>query len=174
MPARPEHLADIQDIERAAAARFPPDILPPALADGVIPVPKLRKASKRGELWIAATVPEGLPVGFAMMGDAGGHAMLLEVDVVPEHGRRGLGKRLVERTVAAAEERGRAELYLTTFRSVPWNAPFYARIGFAVVAEALLPDAVLAVLAAERAAGLADRVCMRRTLRQERGGGRIP
>jgi len=35
--------------------------------------------------------------------------------------------------VAEARRRGLAGLSLTTFRDVPWNAPFYASVGFAIV-----------------------------------------
>jgi hypothetical protein len=54
---------------------------------------------------------------------------------------------------------------LTTFRDVPWNAPFYARRGFA---EVLDPSPGLAAVRdRERSLGLdaaGPRIVMRRTL----------
>jgi hypothetical protein len=40
---------------------------------------------------------------------------------------------------------------LTTFRDVPWNAPFYRRLGFEVVDE--LPSGLAAIRAHEAMAG---------------------
>ena len=39
---------------------------------------------------------DGAPVGFALCGDVDGDAHLFEMDVVPEHGRRGVGSALLE------------------------------------------------------------------------------
>lgn len=164
IPALPGHLEHLQAIERAASGLFPRGVLPDRHGDGVLPLATFRKAADRGELWVATAVGDDAPVGFALLGEAGGFAMLMEVDVLPAHGRRGVGKRLVERVMAEALEKGRGELYLTTFRGIPWNAPFYARLGFAVVDENRLPAALAAVLEMERRAGLADRVCMRKAL----------
>lgn len=164
IPALPGHLEHLQAIERAAAGLFPPGVLPDRHGDDVLPLATFREAADRGELWVATTAGSGVPVGFALLGEAGGFAMLMEVDVLPAHGRKGVGKKLVERVAAEALARGRGELYLTTFRGIPWNAPFYARLGFAVVDGERLPAALAAVLEMERRAGLADRVCMRKIL----------
>ncbi len=43
---------------------------------------------------------------------------------------------------------------LTTFRDVPWNMPFYARLGFDEVAPNELTPALRAVLADEARRGL--------------------
>ena len=55
---------------------------------------------------------------------------LEEMDVVPGHGRRGLGARLLEHVCSWAQARGHASVTLSTFRDVPWNAPFYRKHGF--------------------------------------------
>ena len=59
---------------------------------------------------------------------------------------------------------GPAPLTLTTFAEVPWNAPYYARIGFRVLADAELSPGLRAIRAHEAALGLDrwPRVCMRR------------
>jgi hypothetical protein len=58
-------------------------------------------------------------------------------------------------------------LTLTTFRSVPSNAPSYRRLGFRDLTTEELTPGLAAVLAHEVAFGLdpADRVCMRREMR---------
>ena len=75
--------------------------------------------------------------------------------------RLGLGRQLIARVVADARAAGARAVTLTTYRDVPFNAPYYARLGFRVVADDA--DARLATLrAAERAAGIdvAPRVAM--------------
>ncbi|MDF5808077.1 GNAT family N-acetyltransferase [Pseudomonas aeruginosa] len=47
----------------------------------------------------------------------------------PGHQQQGLG-RLLERAVTYAHASHCRALTLTTFCDVPWNAPFYARLGF--------------------------------------------
>ena len=53
---------------------------------------------------------------------------------------------------------------LTTYRDLPWNAPFYARHGFAVVPPAEWSTALAAVAAKEKVTPGSGRVVMRRAL----------
>ena len=55
---------------------------------------------------------------------------------------------------------------LTTFRTIPWNCPFYERLGFRTLDEADLSPRLLAVLDEEDAHGLPrdTRCAMRLTL----------
>ena len=70
-------------------------------------------------------------VGFALMeACSDGDAHLLELDVKPAHGGRGIGRALISASVDWAFARGLRRLTLTTFRDIPFNAPFYARVGF--------------------------------------------
>jgi hypothetical protein len=52
------------------------------------------------------------------------------MDVLAEHGRRGIGGRLLETVCTSAREHGYAAVTLSTFRDVPWNDPFCRRHGF--------------------------------------------
>ena len=64
-----------------------------------------------------------------------------ELDVDPSHGRRGLGTALVRAVCKWAAVSGYIMLTLTTFRDVPWNFPFYTRLGFVEIPrEALRPE----------------------------------
>jgi 4-diphosphocytidyl-2-C-methyl-D-erythritol kinase len=56
-----------------------------------------------------------------------------EIDVLPSFHRRGIGSALLEHACAWAQEQGYRRIDLGTLPDVPWNAPFYARHGFAVV-----------------------------------------
>ena len=53
------------------------------------------------------------------------------MDVLPAHGRRGLGTLLLAQVCKWAEAQGHPAFdSLSTFRDVPWNGPFYSKIGF--------------------------------------------
>lgn len=56
------------------------------------------------------------------------------------------------------------ELRLTTFAEVPWNGPYYARLGFEVLPAERLTEGLRAIRATEAAKGLDawPRVVMRR------------
>ena len=62
-----------------------------------------------------------------------------------------------------ARERGFASVTLTTFRHLAWNAPFYARSGFAVLGDQELTPALRQRLQAEADMGLdpTKRIAMR-------------
>jgi hypothetical protein len=84
--------------------------------------------------------------------------------VAPAHARRGLGAALIEHLAGIAREEGRPALTLTAFRDVPWNAPYYRRLGFVVVEPADQEPELAAVVRHESATipGDAPRVAMRR------------
>jgi predicted N-acetyltransferase YhbS len=75
-----------------------------------------------------------------------------------------VGRALLAHAAGRAGEEGLTGMTLTTFAEVPWNAPYYARLGFRVLAEAELTPGLRAIRAAEAAHGLDrwPRVCMRR------------
>jgi 4-diphosphocytidyl-2-C-methyl-D-erythritol kinase len=58
---------------------------------------------------------------------------IAEIDVLPSHGRRGVGAALLEHACAWARASGYRSVGLGTLADVPWNAPFYAKHGFALV-----------------------------------------
>lgn len=77
-----------------------------------------------------AVAPNGGPVGYAAATPLDGFLHLAELSVDPDHGRIGIGAALVEAVAALADRRGLPGVTLTTFRDIPFNAPFYARLGF--------------------------------------------
>ncbi len=48
------------------------------------------------------------------------------MSVHPQAAKRGLGRALIENLATTSIK----PLTLTTFTNVPWNAPYYARLGF--------------------------------------------
>jgi N-acetylglutamate synthase-like GNAT family acetyltransferase len=105
------------------------------------------------------------PVGFAALLAMRESAHLASLGVHPDHTRRGLGGALLEAACSWAYEQGYHVVTLTTFRDVPFNAPWYSRRGFIQV-----PDDALSTELAERhrlessgVGAAAPRVVMRRS-----------
>ncbi|KAF1709576.1 GNAT family N-acetyltransferase [Pseudoxanthomonas sacheonensis] len=96
---------------------------------------------------------EGQAVGFALCGEIDGHAHLFEMDVMPEHGRRGIGGALLESVCTEASVRGFPAMTLTTLRDVPWNAPFYAARGFVEMHPSQWGPRLVEIVARERMLG---------------------
>lgn len=127
---------------------------------------ELRAAQQAGLLWVVLAADE--PVGFALLEAVTDRWLHLEeMDVHPQHGRRGIGAALLNHVCEWAAARGYSEITLTTFRDVPWNMPFYSRHGFAEIPADTLRPELVAMVADEAARGLdpGRRVAMRRSLR---------
>lgn len=169
--AAKNQLREIPHIEQAAATLFSEADLPAEVRYRVTDHDLLEAAQEEGRLWVA-TDRDGLPVGFALAEVLDGEACLDEVDVHPLHMRRGLGTRLVGTVVDWAEREGFRSLSLLTFRHLPWNARFYAGLGFEPVEKDQLVPGLRTLLEEERRAGInvANRVGMRRRLRIRRAG----
>jgi GNAT superfamily N-acetyltransferase len=106
------------------------------------------------------------PIGFALVGQVDGHVHLEQLAVHPDHGRRGIGTKLLEAVCDNAAAISAVAVTLTTFRDVPWNAPWYACRGFAVLPPEEWGPEMIALVDHERALGieLAPRVVMRKDL----------
>lgn len=151
--AGPEHVAALAGIE-LAAARMLEGHAPEAVLNEATDERTLADAVRDGRLWVA--LEDNAPVGFAlvqMLADDLPH--LDEIDVEPSCGRRGIGTALVRAVCDWAAASGFSMLTLTTFRDVPWNMPFYVRLGFVEIPDDVLRPELAAVVADEAARGLA-------------------
>ncbi|MEO0785552.1 MAG: GNAT family N-acetyltransferase [Pseudomonadota bacterium] len=83
---------------------------------------------------------DGAPVGFTLTSVRGGTLYLDQICVHPDHGRKGLGRLLMQRVFEDARERGFKTMSLSTFRDVAWNGPFYRSLGFKEIGEPKLAD----------------------------------
>jgi len=166
VPARHDQIDTLRDIElaalemfrghpawRAYAATTPSD--PDALADAI----------GRGRVWVAVDA-SGYELGYVGVGVEDGEATIAEIDVLPSHGRQGIGARLLEYACAWAAESGYPAINLGTLSDVPWNAPFYARHGFEVIDPRRYTPALEAHRRQDRERGfpIDSRVYMRRRL----------
>jgi GNAT superfamily N-acetyltransferase len=163
-PARVEDVPALGDVERAAATLFAPYGLAELFSETSAPE-KLEDAARDGRLWVA-TDAAGTVVGFALAALVGGTAHLDELDVHPAHGRRGVGRALIDAVIAWARAHGHRALTLNTMRDVPWNAPYYERLGFVILPDDALPPALAELRRREVEHGLPGerRVSMRRAL----------
>ena len=145
--ARPGELGLLLDIERAAGRAFADIGMPEIAEDEPEPV---------GAAWVAVDEHDA-PVAYLTSSEVDGCAHVDQVTVHPSHARRGIGAALIDHLAVVS---GRP-LTLTTFRDVPWNAPYYERLGFRVFE----PGPELAALMRHEAASIpgdAPRVAMRR------------
>lgn len=73
---------------------------------------------------------QGALAGFVLTSLRGDTLYLDQISVDPAHGRKGLGAGLIRRVFRDATQRKRRTVTLSTFRDLPWNAPFYRSLGF--------------------------------------------
>ena len=150
-------VAALPDIERVAARVFttyPGDLgIPEELYDRPNSIDTFNAAQRAGRLWVAKA-RNGELVGFALVMEIQGYAHLDELDVLPSHGRRGIGSALLAAVCTWARDTGHPAVTLRTFRDVPWNAPFYQKRGFRITESAELSAAHLQLEEAERSRGL--------------------
>ncbi|RJL01746.1 GNAT family N-acetyltransferase [Enterobacter chuandaensis] len=137
-PTRIDDVAALPAIERAAGERFRdyPDLA--WLADGeVISAEQHLDYAERGLSWLA--LANDRPVGFILTEAHASSLFIVELSVDRDWQGKGFGRQLIARAADHARQMGLRSLTLTTFRDVPWNAPFYARLGFEMMTR-LTPE----------------------------------
>jgi ribosomal protein S18 acetylase RimI-like enzyme len=165
-PATVDDVPEMQAVEVAAAERFR-GIEDPRIARTADAPPYwtagLERACSEQRVW-AAVDNGGSIIGFAVAWVVNGEGHLDELAVAPEHGRRGVGRALVDEVVAWTVARELPSITLTTFRDVPWNGPYYEKLGFQVLST--LTPALQALVDEQATWGLEPslRVVMRRSL----------
>lgn len=158
--AEARHLPFLNEIEMAASTIFPLGFLPAHVLLDKMPLPILREAMEQSRLWVALHEREN-PVGYAVLQIVDNGALLAQMDVHPDHGRKGLGTALVKRVIEESRAKGVLDLYLTTFANIRWNAPFYAKCGFVELPASEQPEFIKTILQEEQKHGLKDRIAMR-------------
>ena len=146
--ARPEEIKLLPQIENAADSRFRRVGLELVFRMPCHSLAVLREGRRHGLLWVAVT-PTNRPVGFLLMHIAAGIAWIEQLSVLDHWQGRGLGTALIDRAEAAAHAYGYPVLHLTTYRTVAWNKPFYARRGFVELGRGDLTRAMRVVLVTE-------------------------
>ncbi|MEZ4862278.1 MAG: GNAT family N-acetyltransferase [Caldilineaceae bacterium] len=163
--AHADELPQIQAIEKAAAQRFRNTVDAWIADDDGMALESLTHWLLHGRIWVAVDAQDK-PVGFVVAHEIDSMAYIHELDVAPAHGRQGLGRRLIETVAVWGRTCGYPALLLSTFVDIPWNAPYYQRLGFRRLDEAELGVGLQAIREQEAAAGLdlTRRVCMLRLI----------
>lgn len=153
-------------LERASAQRFAGIGLMRIAQGRPTSEAEYHQAIAGGRLWVAEQEGAGA-VGLAIADLLDGEGYLAEICVHPDHAGQRLAARMIAAVEAWAAGQGCRHLYLTTFRDVPWNQPYYERLGFATVAEEAVGPGLRAIRDRERARGVdanGPRVCMVRKI----------
>lgn len=132
--------------------------------DEPIPADVLDGYRGGGRAWVVVDAGDR-PVGYLLLDAVDGAGHVEQVTVHPSARGRRLGAALVDAAQGWSAEHASGALTLTTFADVPWNAPYYRRLGFAEVTDEDLGPGLRAVVAREASLGLGawPRVAMRRT-----------
>jgi GNAT superfamily N-acetyltransferase len=164
-PVRPAELPLLPAIEQAAGQRFRGTSEDWIVDDEGMGLESFEHWFTHGKIWVAVDAAD-TPVGFAVARTVEGTAYVHELDVDLQHGGQGLGARLIDAVTAWARACGYPAVTLSTFAEIPWNAPYYRRLGFRVLHEHELGPGLRAVRAEEQENGLniAERVCMMRSV----------
>jgi ribosomal protein S18 acetylase RimI-like enzyme len=162
MRVRPASVADIPaiiEVELSAGQLFAGTHMNWAVGDVSDP-DELISPIEDGNVWVAE---EGGQIAGYLCGEAlDGHFHIEEVSVSSAFQRRGVGRMLIEFTAVEGRRRGCLALSLTTDRTLPWNAPYYARIGFRVLGPEEISPSLAREISSKPNADL--RCAMRRDL----------
>jgi GNAT superfamily N-acetyltransferase len=168
--ATADDLPLLATIERAAGACFADVDMDEIAADEPLPLDELASYQRDGRAWVAVAdrgpgaVADRRPVAYLLADRVDDAAHVEQVSVHPAHAGHGIGAALINACTSWGQTWGARATTLTTFADVPWNAPYYARLGFTVVPAASLTPGLAALRATEQARGLDrwPRVAMRR------------
>ena len=123
----PSHAERLRAIERAAGVHFRAIGMADIADNEPTPASIFEDRAQKGALYIALTA--NTVAGFLIWSPKDGHAYIEEVSVHPDHAGHRLAARLIDQL--EVDVRGRMPaLTLATFRDVPWNAPYYGKLGF--------------------------------------------
>jgi predicted N-acetyltransferase YhbS len=164
-PARVEELPLLARIEHSASMLFLDTPYAFLIDDAPLPLDFVQQQCHAGLVWVAVDGGDTV-VGYAVAREVENTLYLQQIDVLPAYGRRGIGTALVTAVCDRAQQLGYKIVSLSTFHTLPWNAPFYAKLGFTPVDGAELTTGFQHIRLKELAAGLpiADRVIMYRHL----------
>lgn len=129
--ARTDDLPRLADIERSAGRLFRSVGLSAIAGAEPASLEFVNAVAVAGAVFVATV--DDAPVGFVLVGFLDRAAHVYELSVAEAHTRMGHGRRLMDEASAFADAEGMPAITLSTFRDVPWNLPFYERLGFRVL-----------------------------------------
>lgn len=151
--ARADELEILCDIDRDASRLFD------QVGLELTPENSLEFAAAERSRWLkclqsgttfVASGQSGEPVGFAALRMLDEQPYLEQLSVRMGAMRNGIGTALLNAAERLTAETQTRTLWLTTYRHLPWNAPFYERAGFVIVPAAECGREMLSELALQR------------------------
>ncbi|MFO7179085.1 MAG: GNAT family N-acetyltransferase [Pseudomonadota bacterium] len=124
-----------------------------------------RRSAEAGRASLAID-ENGAGLAFAALDVLDGEPYLDQLAVRRSAMRRGIGQRLLARSVEVARAIGGSALWLTTYDHLPFNGPYYERHGFVVVPESAWSEGIRRHIEEQRRflPAPSHRVAMRRPL----------
>ena len=159
-PALPADVLGLPAIEAAAGEAFFTIGMPEVADDPLPDVEELIRHASDGRVWVATVDNQIVAYALSMVRDESAH--LEQVSVHPDHAGQRIGADLIDAVTSWARDRGDERLTLSTFADVPWNAPYYRRLGFRALPDDALGPQLAAELSEERMRFTAPRVAMAR------------
>jgi N-acetylglutamate synthase-like GNAT family acetyltransferase len=160
----------LPQVESSAGRRFLtiPDLA--WLADGDdMPLEAHQRYIAQETEWVALDENQDL-VGFLAAEIVNRDLHIWEVAVRGDVQNRGIGHQLIDAATVFARERPLESLTLTTFTHVPWNAPWYSRLGFKMSSG---DERLAALVRTETERGWPRRCAMRKTINGAMSPGSI-
>ncbi|RRD07374.1 GNAT family N-acetyltransferase [Arachnia propionica] len=148
-----DDLLRIIEVERAADAMFTTVGLSVVVDAPQTTAEDHAPAQEAGRLLVACAEEYGV-VGFIRVDLVDGQAHLEQVSVHPAAAGHGIGAQLMAAAEEWAVDHGLTRVTLCTYRDVPWNAPYYQRLGWEVLPDDALGPELNALRRHERELGL--------------------
>jgi len=131
-----DDIGHLAHVEAAAAGVFKDTAFEAEIGSDTLAESILVGCMNANLLWVVRCLERKAPVAFAVLLDHGSAAHLQEISVDAAFARQGVGTQLMNHVLFSLRERGYQAVTLSTYKELPWNAPFYKRFGF----ESLRPD----------------------------------
>jgi GNAT superfamily N-acetyltransferase len=160
-----EELTLLSRIEKSAASLFLDTPYSFLVNAEPLPLDFVRERFQAGQVWVAVDQHDAV-IGYAVTREVDDTIYLQQIDVHPEHGQKGIGYALVDTVCSWAKRHSYRVMSLSTFRDIPWNAPFYSKFGFRILDESELTTGFQQIRLKEFEAELpiSERVIMHRKL----------
>ncbi|HEY0576509.1 MAG TPA: GNAT family N-acetyltransferase [Pseudonocardia sp.] len=154
--ARRAELPGLQRLERRSGEIFRPIGMAEVAEDEPSSLAELEHYLAAGRAWVIidADRQDGALLGYLLAEPVDGDMHIAQVSVDPAAAGRRLGAALIEHLAGVAGGQGFPALTLTTYRDVPWNAPYYRALGFTEIPESELGPGLRLIRELEAKAGL--------------------
>lgn len=158
-----DDLPALQDIEVAAGRAFAELGMDLVAGDEPASLGALLTYVEGGRAWVAVQ-ESNQPCGYLIADIVDGCGHIEQVSVHPVFRGLRIGRDLIARSEAWAHARGLPALTLTTYRDVPWNGPYYERLGFRCLTVETAGLAAIRRREADAGLDAWPRACMRRDI----------